>query len=83
MLQIHNPSAFHVSMSLLQSVGGKELKSPGMVEPGQTRLLPFALAGNTKLSFKAISDYGSAESYEVQLAGESKAQAKAVESAAK
>lgn len=82
MLQIHNPSAYHVSMSLLKGVNGQELKSPGMVEPGQTRWLPFALAANSKLHFKAISDYGSAESYEVQLVGDSKAVAKSVESTA-
>ncbi|MDR2325571.1 MAG: molecular chaperone [Acidovorax sp.] len=81
MLQIHNPSAFHVSMSLLKGAG-KELKSPGMVGPGQTRLLPFGLAGNTKLHFKAISDYGSAESYEVQLAGGAQVLAKTVISTA-
>ena len=81
MLQIHNPSAFHVSMSVLQGAAGKELKSPGMVEPGQTRLLPFELSSNTKLQFKAISDYGSAESYEVQLEGEAQVRGKAAEPA--
>jgi P pilus assembly chaperone PapD len=82
MLQIHNPSAFHVSMSLLKSASGKELKSPGMVGPGQTRLLPFVLDANSKLQFKAISDYGSAESYEVQLAGAAQVLAKTVISTA-
>lgn len=81
MLQIHNPAAFHVSMSVLQSAADQELKAPGMLEPGETRLLPFALAGNAKLNFKAINDYGGAESFEVQLAGEAKAQGVAVESA--
>ncbi|TGV09309.1 molecular chaperone [Alcaligenaceae bacterium 429] len=78
-LEIHNPSAYHVSMSTLQNAAGQELEDPGMIAPGQTRLLPLGrTASQATLQFSAISDYGSADAYEVRLNGPTKVQGRAV-----
>ncbi|MDK7587682.1 molecular chaperone [Alcaligenes faecalis subsp. phenolicus] len=79
MLEVHNPSAYHVSMSTLRAANGKEMEDPGMIAPGQTRLL--SLGGTSTqatLEFRAISDYGSADPYEVHLNGQAKVQGRAL-----
>ena len=77
MLEIHNPSAYHVSMSTLQAGNGQPMEEPGMIGPGQTRHLPLGRSGSQdSLRFRAISDYGSADPYEVRLQGQTKVQAR-------
>jgi len=79
MLEVHNPSAYHVSMSTLRTAKGQEMEDPGMIAPGQTRLLPLGPSGaQDTLQFRVISDYGSADPYEVHLNGPSKVQARAL-----
>jgi P pilus assembly chaperone PapD len=77
-LKVSNPSMYHVSFNYLGLAGGKELKTPGMIAPGETRLLPGeGVATGARLSFKIINDYGGVEDYEVQLSGASQATAAA------
>ncbi|MCH4224196.1 MAG: molecular chaperone [Alcaligenes faecalis] len=79
MLEVHNPSAYHVSMSTLSTAKGQEMEDPGMIAPGQTRLLPLGRSGaQDTLRFRAISDYGSADPYEVRLNGQNKVQGRAL-----
>lgn len=79
MIQIHNPSAYHVSMSTLDTTKGEELQQPGMIAPGETRLLPMGRSGPQEtLRFRAINDYGSADQYEVRLNGQTKIQARSI-----
>mgnify|MGYP001637221068 CR=1 FL=1 len=79
MLEIHNPSAYHVSMSTLQAANGQPMQDPGMIAPGQTQHLPLGrAAAQDTLKFRAISDYGSADAYEVRLKGETKVQPRAL-----
>lgn len=79
MIQIHNPSAYHVSMSTLDSARGEALPQPGMIGPGETLLLPLGRSGpQDTLRFRAINDYGSADQYEVRLDGQRRTQARAV-----
>lgn len=79
MLEVHNPSAYHVSMSTLRTAKGQDMEDPGMIAPGQTRLLPLGRSGaQDTLQFRAISDYGSADPYEVRLNGQTKVQPRAL-----
>lgn len=79
MLEVHNPSAYHVSMSTLRTAKGQEMEDPGMIAPGQTRLLSLGRSGaQDTLQFRAISDYGSADPYEVRLNGQTKVQPRAL-----
>lgn len=79
MIEIHNPSAYHVSMSTLSTTQGEPLENPGMIAPGETRLLPLGrLGAKSTLRFRAISDYGSADAYEVQLDGQLSTHAQAL-----
>lgn len=79
MIKIHNPSAYHVSMSALGTASGEELNNPGMIAPGETRLVPMGRSGaQATLRFRAISDYGSADPYEVRLNGQAETQARAL-----
>lgn len=78
-LKIYNPSAYHVSLTTLRTAKGRELEEPGMIAPGQTRFVPFGhYKAQDILLFRAINDYGSADSYEVQLNGQEKVQARAL-----
>ncbi|MGN5536652.1 fimbrial biogenesis chaperone [Alcaligenes sp. Lyrl_28] len=78
MLEIHNPSAYHVSISTLRTAKGQAIEDPGMIAPGQTRLLPLGRSSDQDtLLFRAISDYGSADPYEVRLNGKAKVQPRA------
>lgn len=79
MLEIHNPSAYHVSTSTLRTSKGQEIEDLGMIAPGQTRRLPLGRSkAQDTLLFRAISDYGSADPYEVRLNGQTKVQPHAV-----
>lgn len=76
MLRIHNPSAYHVSLSTLDTNKGEKLNNPGMIAPGETRLVPIGRSNfRAILLFRAINDYGSATPYEVQLNGQTEVRA--------
>ncbi|MGG4603838.1 molecular chaperone [Paenalcaligenes sp. Me131] len=81
MLEVYNPSAYHVSMSALYNANGQEMEGVSMIAPGQTRFFPLGRSSSQEtLKFLAISDYGSADSYEVRLNGQTKVQARAIDS---
>ncbi|KGD90454.1 phytochrome sensor protein [Achromobacter sp. RTa] len=71
-LQVTNPSMYHVSFSYLGIAGGKELPAPGMIKPGETRMLPADGVGHgSKLAYKIINDFGGIEDYRVEFSGAS------------
>ena len=71
-LKITNPSMYHVSFAYLGIAGGKELPTPEMIAPGETRMLSADdLERNSKIAFKLINDFGGVDAYEVQLSGDS------------
>lgn len=79
MIQVHNPSAYHVSMSAIDNTKGETLQQSGMIGPGQTRLLSLGRSTpQDTLRFRAINDYGAADHYEVRLNGQTPIQARAL-----
>jgi chaperone protein EcpD len=74
-LEIRNPSAYHVSFSSITlMVGGKEIsiENPPMLVPGGTErfvLKTMSMAANAKseVRFKIIDDYGNVESHTAPL----------------
>lgn len=71
-LRITNPSMYHISFAYLGIAGGKELPTPEMIAPGETRMLSADdLERNSKIAFKLINDFGGVDAYEVQLSGDS------------
>ncbi|SSW64572.1 fimbrial biogenesis chaperone [Achromobacter agilis] len=70
-LKVTNPSMYHVSFAYLGIVGGKELPTPEMLAPGETRLLRAdGVARNSKISIRIINDFGGVDAFDVQLSGE-------------
>ena len=67
MLQITNPTAYHVSLSHITVGNGQPLPST-MVAPGDTVRLPFDGAG-PKLAFSSINDFGGQDKFEARLDG--------------
>ncbi|VVP32905.1 putative fimbrial chaperone YadV [Pseudomonas fluorescens] len=72
-LQVHNPSAYHVSIAQLK-VSGKnfetEAVSSQMIAPGQTADIPMKTPIGTsslKLDFTSINDFGGPDNYQTQL----------------
>ncbi|MCY1216164.1 putative fimbrial chaperone YadV [compost metagenome] len=64
-LEAHNPTAYHVSFSGVELLGGgKRVRSSegGMVAPGQTAVFPLAgdavPGADSKVRYRAISDFG-------------------------
>ncbi|MBN3846951.1 molecular chaperone [Paraburkholderia sp. Ac-20342] len=76
MLQITNPTAYHVSLSNISVGAGKRLPAT-MIAPGETVRLPFDGAGS-KLTFSSINDYGGADKFEATLSDSSPVTAQAV-----
>ncbi|MDH1477012.1 molecular chaperone [Comamonas thiooxydans] len=71
-LKITNPSMYHMSFAYLGITAGKELPTPEMIAPGETRVLPAdELERNSKISFKLINDFGGVDAFDVQLSGDS------------
>jgi P pilus assembly chaperone PapD len=64
-LEVHNPSAYHVSFRALELVGGgktAEFTDGGMVGPGETRSFPLTgdvyQGADAKVHYHVINDYG-------------------------
>ena len=71
-LKITNPSMYHVSFAYLGIAGGKELPSPAMIAPGETRLHSVDGVGpNTSITVKIINDFGGVDAFDVQPSEES------------
>ena len=71
-LKITNPSMYHVSFAYLGIAGGKELPTPEMIAPGETRLHSVdGVAPNTSITVKIINDFGGVDAFDVQPSEES------------
>lgn len=74
-LEVHNPSAYHISFSrMVLAVGGKEFPSdaPPMLPPGSTvryvvKGLNHPPPATAVVHFSAVDDYGSAKDYTAKL----------------
>lgn len=74
-LEVHNPSAYHVSFaSIALVVNGKDIKSeaPPMLDPGSTTRYPLKGLTNSPpagsdVHFSTVDDYGNANTYTAKL----------------
>lgn len=72
MLQVSNPSAFHVSFSQIAIGAGAPVAVRVMIAPGETNR--YALGkdvapGSAALAFSVVNDYGGVDEYKARLSG--------------
>ena len=66
-LHVSNPTAFHVSLLALK-LDGLQVRDDWLIKPGEATSVPLAGDGHaTRLSFKALTDYGGQRAYCAQL----------------
>jgi P pilus assembly chaperone PapD len=74
-LHVRNPTAFHVSLLALQ-VDGEHVRDDWLIAPGEATSMPLAQnVPATRLSFKALTDYGGQRAYCTGLNGSESAAA--------
>jgi P pilus assembly chaperone PapD len=68
-LHVRNPTPFHVSLLGLQ-INGRPLKDDWLIKPGEAAVMPIAnVVRPTRLSFKALTDYGGERDFCADLNG--------------
>lgn len=76
-LTVHNPTAYHSTITKLETADGQKLKPPMMIAPGANHSIALGNVSPTaQLVFGVVNDYGGVDEYELQLSEQGPAQAK-------